>query len=253
MKYALITGASSGIGEAFVYKLDSLGYTCIMIARREERLKQIKAKLLNDAIIIQADLSDKEQCLNLLKQIKDYKIDLFINNAGLGYCGLFDSYDLSHDINMIDVNISAFSILLKYMIGHMSLYNGGTIINVASIAGLMSAGPYMSTYYASKSYVVSLTKALQCELKQQKSSIYLACLCPGPVLSEFDTVANVQFSLKGITAKKCVEETIKGIKKRQSVIIPTRTLKVAMALSFIVPDKIMIKIVSKNQKKKIYR
>lgn len=253
MKYALVTGASSGIGEQFVYALDKRGYTCILVSRRENRLIEINNKLKHTGIVITANLAKEEECFKLCEKIKDYKIDVFINNAGLGYCSDMLSYDISYDINMINVNIKAMHILLKYMLLHMKIYNEGTIINVASIAGLMSAGPYMSTYYATKSYVVSLTKGVVQELKDIKSNIYVGCLCPGPVKSEFDKNAGVEFSLKGISSELCVKEALKGIDRQKTVIIPTFRLRAAMALSHFVPQSLIIKFVSKNQKKKIYK
>lgn len=253
MRYACISGASSGIGEQFVKELDHLGYHCILIARREDRLVRINEQLKHKGIIICADLSKEDECFRVCELLKDYKIDIFINNAGLGYCFEHSSYDISYDINMINVNIRAMHILLKYMLSHMEHYNEGTIINVASIAGLMDAGAYMSTYYASKSYVVSLTRGIQYELKKKNSSIYLGCLCPGPVKTEFDKVAGVEFSLKGISVQQCVSAALKGMKKKQDIIIPTFKLKTAMALSRFVPRSLMMKIISENQRKKVYR
>lgn len=249
MKYALITGASSGIGREFAIKLDQLGYTCILTARRSEQLNELNNQLINKGHIIICDLNHESE--KIINYIKDYKIDIFINNAGLGYCEQFSDYDLSHDINMIDVNIKAMHILLKEVINHMKHYNEGTILNVASIAGLLKAGPYMSTYYATKAYVVSLTRGLQYELKKQKSGIYLGCLCPGPVKTEFDTQANVSFSLKGISVRQCVDAAYKGMIKKQKIIIPTLSLKLLIFLSAFVPTSLVIHMTANNQKKKI--
>ena len=89
-KYALITGASSGIGYHFAIKLDSLGYNTIIVARREERLKELAVKLINDPVILPYDLEDEDNCKNLLEKIKAYNIEIFINNAGLGDLNLFN-------------------------------------------------------------------------------------------------------------------------------------------------------------------
>ncbi len=249
MKYALITGASSGIGKEFALKLDSEGYICILVARREDKLIELNKQLNNKGIIIVCDLSQDYHLV--IEKIKDYKIDIFINNAGLGYCGLFSDYDISYDLNMIDINIKAMHILLKEILNHMNKYNEGMILNVGSIAGLLQVGPYMSTYYATKSYVVSLSKAIQFELKKQNSNIYLGCLCPGPVKTEFDKNAHVSFSLKGISAHQCVEEAYKGMIKHKAIIVPTVSLKILITLSRLLPQSLITYIVSINQKKKI--
>ena len=96
---------------------------------------------------------------------------------------------------MINVNIKALHILTKFMIQHMQKENHGYLLNVASVAGLLPAGPYMATYYATKSYVTSLTCAIAKELKDNKSDVYIGCLCPGPVQTEFNAKANVYFPL----------------------------------------------------------
>ena len=126
----------------------------------------------------------------------------------------------------------------------------GRIINVASSAGLLSAGPYMATYYATKSYVVSITKAVAEELKEQGSNIYVGALCPGPVDTEFNENADVIFALRGITPRFCVKEAIYGMKKKQVIIVPSLKMKLAVMGQKLLPSNILMKIVAKQQKKK---
>ena len=244
-KYALITGASSGIGEEFAKQL-SKDYCLILTARREDRLLKLKENY--DCEIIVADLSIEEDCYRLMDSIKDIKIDVFINNAGLGDCGCFCNTDLSKDLNIIDVNIKAFPILTKLMITHMQKYNQGYILNDASSAGFFPAGPYMATYYASKSYVRSLTLAIAHELKD--SNIYIGCLCPGPVDTEFNEVANVEFALKGISKEYCVKYAIKKMFAKRTIIIPGVTMKLAVSLGKFLPVQCLVRIVAHNQRKK---
>lgn len=254
--YAVITGASSGIGEEFVKRLAREGYKIILVARREDRLNEIKAQLdaaEAESQIILADLGQISECRRLVEEISDKKIGVFINNAGFGDCGRFDETDIDKELSMIDVNVKAVHYLTKSMVKKMEKQHGGYILNVASSAGLLPAGPFMATYYATKAYVASLTRAVAEELRQRKSHVYIGCLCPGPVDTEFNSVANVEFALKGISAEYCANYAIDQMKKRKVVIVPTATMKFSTTGSRYVPQKTLIKIVAHQQKKKIYK
>ena len=128
--------------------------------------------------------------------------------------------------------------------------NNGYILNVASCAGLMPAGPHMSTFYATKSYVTSLTQGIARELKEKNSNVYVGCLCPGPVDTEFNDVAQVKFALKGIRADYCAKYALSKMKKRKVVIIPTIKMKLAMTSGRYLPNYLYIIIASFQQKKK---
>lgn len=251
-KYAVITGASSGIGKEFAIQL-SHDYHLILVARRKERLEAIAKQLKTPCEIIIADLSKEEECYQLFDKIKTYPIDLFINNAGFGDCDSFFHSDLDKETQMIHVNITALHILTKLVLNHMQKRNSGYLLNVASSAGLTPGGPYMATYYATKSYVTSLTRAIAQELKEQHSDIYIGCLCPGPVDTEFNDIAQVEFALKGISASSCVQYCLKKMFQRQIVIIPTLKMKIALTLGKWIPSSLYIKIISHQQKKKIQR
>ena len=250
MKTVLITGATSGIGMEFARALASEGYGLILTGRRTERLLALKDEMDTDCRIITADLADEAQCRKLLEDVADTEIDVFINNAGFGAVGSFLETDLDKEITMIRVNDVAMHILFKGILQRMHARGGGAILNVASSAGLLPGGPYMAAYYASKSYVVSLTKAVATELREQGSKVYVGCLCPGPVDTEFNRVADVVFSLKGISARQCVAECLAGMKRRKTVIVPTAKMKLAVFFGRFVPDKLMLKITAGQQKKK---
>lgn len=252
MKYAVVTGASSGIGKAFCQELDKQGYHLLLVARRKERLQQLKQQLHHASIFV-TDLSQIDNCYRLYDHIKDRQIDLFINNAGFGDCGSFTEADLNKDLQMIDVNIKALHILMKLVLKQMIKADRGRILNVASCAGLLPGGPFMATYYATKSYVTSLTRAVAKELKNQHSHVYVGCLCPGPVDTEFNQIANVEFSLKGISPDDCARYTLKMIKKRKTVIIPGTSIKVAAGLAKVLPVAICLTAVAYQQKKKLYK
>lgn len=251
MKTALITGASSGIGMEFAKRLADRGYRLIVTGRREERLKELSDEADVEVVIISGDLSKKKECFKLLDKLKNEKIDIFINNAGFGVAGSFLETDIDREINMLKLNDMAMHILFKGILKKMDAAGSGYILNVASSAGLLPAGPYMAGYYASKAYVSSLTRAVACELKEQGSKVKVAALCPGPVDTEFNERADVVFALKGISVEKCVSEAFKGMDKGKIIIVPGFTMKLAMALQHIIPYPILIKMTGHQQKKKL--
>ena len=250
MKTAFITGATSGIGKEFARRYADQGYRLILTGRRTERLGELQQELKCECRIITADISDEAQCKSLLSDMADENIDVFINNAGFGTAGSFLETDLEKEISMIKVNDIAMHILFKGVLKKMQDQGNGTILNVASSAGLFPAGPYMATYYVSKAYVTSITRAVAHELKEKGSSVYVACLCPGPVDTEFNMNADVTFALKGITAEKCVDECFKGMSKKKTVIVPTLRMKTVMIGQQLVPDSVVIKMTAGQQKKK---
>ena len=251
MKTAFITGATSGIGMEFARALASEGYRLILTGRRTERLRDLQQTLDVECRSIPADLADEGQCRKLLEELSDTQIDVFINNAGFGAVGSFLEMDLDKEITMIKVNDIAMHILMKGVLRKMQKQGSGSIMNVASSAGLLPGGPYMAAYYASKSYVVSLTKAVATELKEQGSGLYVGCLCPGPVDTEFNSVADVSFSLKGISVRECVRACLAGMKRRKTVIVPTLKMKLAVLSGRFIPESLLLKITAGQQKKKL--
>ena len=254
--YAVITGASSGIGAAFAPLLAKEGYSLILAARRKDRLeeiqKQVEPYLHQDAICLvhAMDVTDPKACDRLMDMIWDVNVGIFINNAGFGDCGDFRDTDVAKEMDMIDVNVMALHYLTKRVLNKFRRQKMGYLLNVGSVAGLMPAGPYMATYYASKAYVVSLTRAIQKELKDQHSRIYVGCLCPGPVDTEFNQVANSEFIMPGISAASCASYAIKKMKQRQKVIIPSLPVRILMGLAYITPAPILIHMISRVQLRK---
>ena len=251
-KYAVITGASAGIGACFARRLAKEGYPLVLVARREERLQELAKELQTECKIVVCDVSKTEECIRLMDELKELPIGIFINNAGFGDCGHWIKGSLDKQLDMIDVNVKAVHTLMKFALIHMEKDDEGYVLNVGSSAGLIPAGPYMATYYATKAYVVSLTEAVAKELKDAGSRIYVGCLCPGPVDTEFNRVANVTFALKGISAEYCADYAIDKMFQKKSVIIPTWYLKIALTLGRLLPRKLYISIAGMQQKKKIY-
>lgn len=269
-RWAVITGASSGIGAEFARQLWARGYDLLLVARRMERMETLKKELFEsekgstnhggerNILTLSADLSDIHGVDALIRKVeelqeeeKSSEVGVWINCAGFGAAGPFSEIETEREVDMIRVNVTGLHILTKAALHIMERQNYGQILNVASSAGLFPGGPYMATYYATKAYVVSLTRAIAQELKEGTSNIYIGALCPGPVNTEFNDVANVKFALTGITPQNCVQYALKGMDRRKTILVPTITLKAATFFSKLLPAGFILPLVGHQQKKKI--
>ena len=233
---ALITGASSGIGRDMARYMSKLGYDLVLVARNEGGLLKIKEELKTKIQIITADLSIKEECYKVYEKAKN--IDILINNAGFGVFGEFVETDLEKEINLIETNITAVHILTKLYLKDMVKRNQGHILNVASIAGFMP-GPLMAAYYASKNYIIALTRAINKELKKSNSKVKMSLLCPGPVNTNFNNVADVKFKVKALSSEYVAKYAVDKMLKGKLLIIPGLLIKIAKVLTKILPIPIV--------------
>ena len=241
---ALVTGASSGIGLEIAKYLGSLGYDLVLVSRN---ILEIKEKFPTKVELISMDLTKEEDCYQLYEKYPD--IDILVNNAGFGLFGMFNETDLDRELEMIDLNVKAVHILTKLYVQEFEKRDRGRILNVASIAGFMP-GPLMSTYYATKNYVVSLSSAIKEELKRKKSKVSISILCPGPVKTNFDKVADVTFSLKGKESCYVAKCAVEGLLKKKFYIVPGISIKLLRIGSKIIPTSILTKFVYLSQKRK---
>lgn len=239
MATAIITGASSGIGREMAIILSEMGYNLILAARRGDKLEELKKELGTPVEIMTIDLSKEENCFSLYERCKEKDVEILINNAGFGAFGDFSKTELSRDMEMLDLNVKAVHILTKLFLLEFKEKNCGKILNVASAAGFMPAGPMLSTYYATKAYVLSLSRGIAKELKKSGSKVTVSALCPGPVKTEFDAVAGVDFQGVGMSAKKCAEIGISGMLKGKTVIIPGILMKAGKFFTKILPDSVI--------------
>ena len=182
--------------------------------------------------------------------VKNENIDLLINNAGFGLFGDYEDVDLLKELEMIDVNVKAVHILTRMFLKDMDKRGSGRIINVASSAGLLKGGPLMSTYYATKSYVVSFSLAIYEELRRKNSNVKISVLCPGPVDTNFNNVAGVKFNIKSLTAEYVAKYAVKNFLKGKFNIVPGFMIKCAKFMSKITPDFIVAKICYHMQERK---
>ena len=236
----LITGASSGIGRDMARILSEQGHDLILVARRKKKLEDLKKQLNTNVEIISMDLGSTFNCMKLYNKVKG-NVDVLINNAGFGLFGSFTETNLEKELDMIDLNIKSIHILTKLFLKEFKERNSGYILNVASSAGFMP-GPLMATYYSTKAYVLHFTEAIYQELKEQNSKVHISCLCPGPVHTEFNKVANVEFNIKGLDSYDVASYAIKKMFQGKLIIIPSLKMKLACSLSRITPTKLLLKI-----------
>lgn len=248
--YALITGASSGLGKEFAYALAEKGYDVILVSRSIEKLEEvsqkIKEKYARKVLIFPFDLGKRESFDKLFEDTKELDIEVVINNAGLGKVGMFNEISDNDDYAMIDINVTAMHMILKH---YADVMKQGYILSVASIAAFVP-GPKMATYYATKNYILAYAEAIRFELKKMKKDVSVTILCPGPVNTNFNSVANVNFSLHGISPEKCTSYALKRLFKKKKLALPTFTVRSASRLLRVVPHRLSMNECYKMQKKK---
>ena len=250
---ALVTGASSGIGKEIAIVLAKKNIDLVLLARREEQLEQLKQNLLQSYPVqivgFSCDLKNEESCKQLVSQFPD--VQILINNAGFGDAGDFLTTSLEKELDMIAVNIKAMHILLKTFSQHWAKQDQtGYVLNVASLASFQ-AGPKMATYYATKAYVLHLSEAFAFELKKAKKPIFITTLCPGPVATEFNQVANVKFAIKELSPQKVANAGVKGMFHKKSIVIPGLKGKLGIFFSRFISRKMAQRVVCRVQEKKI--
>lgn len=247
---ALVTGASSGIGKEIARYLAKLGYDLIIVARSTDKLNELKDGLsMVDVRVITLDLSREQDALDLYEHLKGEEIDFLVNNAGFGAYGRFIDVPLEKELKLIHTNISALHILTKLYLKDMVERNRGYILNVGSSAGFL-AGPTFSSYYASKNYVVRLTQAIHEELRRDKINVKISALCPGPVNTNFNDVADVKFVVKGLSAEYVAKYAVDNTLKGRMLIIPGFMMKCTKFFQHFVGENLLTRISYNVQSKK---
>ena len=246
---ALITGATSGIGRDMAALLAKQGIDLIIASRDTKKMKQIARRLPVDVRIVAVDLSKEADCYYLYEEVKDENIDILINNAGFGAFGYSWEVPLETELNMLDLNVRAVHILTKLFLQDFMEKDSGYILNVASSAGFL-AGPLMSTYYATKSYVLRFTEAIHEELRRSGSHVKISALCPGHVETGFDKRANVRHSIGGVSSKKVAKAGIDGMFRGKVVILPGAFMKLTYIGEKCLSEPLMLKAAYHAQSKK---
>ncbi len=225
-RWALITGASSGIGAAFARKLAARGMHLILTARRQELMEELAEELDTrhgtKSEIIVADLSDPDEPARLFEEVRsrDVQVELLINNAGFGNVGIVDETDVDRMLQLIRLNISALTELTyRFLPGMLERGHGG-IINVSSVAAFQPVA-YMSVYAASKVFALHFSEALWAETNER--GVTVTALCPGTTSTDFFDVAGVSGWLKkrrSQTPEQVVRAALKGLDKGRQYVVP---------------------------------
>lgn len=191
--FALVTGASSGLGAEFARLLAADGWSLVLVARSAAPMEALATELRSSGVtvhVIPTDLADPTAPAALFHELQSrgVAIDVLINNAGFGSHGRFDQSDAAQQMAIVQVNVAALAHLTRLFLPAMVAAGRGRIMNVASVAGFLP-GPLMAVYYASKAFVLSFSEALHEEVRGQ--GVRVAALCPGPTRTEFADVAGM--------------------------------------------------------------
>lgn len=249
---ALITGASSGIGYELAKLFAEDGYTLILVARNKIRLDIFAEELRQQhgikVEVIEKDLSLEDASIEIYNEIQalNISINVLVNNAGAGSCGLFHEIEYKKALDMIKLNITSLTLLTRLFLIDMIRKGNGKILNVAS-TGAYQPGPYTAVYYATKAYVLSLSEALTNELKDYGISV--TTLCPGATRTEFAERAGKAGLKSAMEAKDVARIAYKGLNKNRKVVIPGLQNKMAIVMSKVLPGSITADIVRKIQQK----
>ena len=255
MKTALITGASFGIGYELAKIFANEKYDLVLVARNRERLNEIESELkrYNNIRIktMVKDLANPSSPQEIFDELKydQIEVDVLINNAGFGLLGSFTELSLKEQLDMIQVNITSLVHLTGLILPTMINLGKGKIMNVASTAAFQP-GPNMAVYYATKSFVLSFSKALYRELKDK--NITVTALCPGPTKTEFQKRArmeniNLERSklMPYMSAEKVAIAGYKGLMKGKKVVIPGLLNKIGTKLVKIFPESLVLDLIYK--------
>jgi short-subunit dehydrogenase len=254
---ALITGASSGIGEQLTRRFAGNGFDLVLVARTEHKLHELGRSLVDahgiQSTVIAADLSDPVSPARVVAQLEDdgIHVDALVNSAGVATYGRFVDLDLEGELRMLQVNVVALTHLTRLLLPGMVSRRSGRILNVASTAAFMP-GPLMAVYYASKAYVLSFSEALTDELRG--SGVSVTALCPGPTRTGFQARAHMEDSRlvhdrQLMDAAAVARAGYAGLIAGDTVVIPGMRNRVQAFLPRLLPRAIVRRAVRSAQER----
>lgn len=243
-KWALVTGATAGIGESFTRLLASKGFNIALVARDEARLHERAAALREkygvQTFVLPADLATAQGCAAVEDYLQEFDIEVLINNAGFGINKAFTISDLKAEQDLLDVLVRTPMRLMHVILPKMKARNSGTIINVSSVASFIAGG----TYSASKSYLTVLSESLHTEVRDTK--VKISALCPGFTRTEFHQRGRMK--MKGLPdfmwldSDQLVAASWSDAQSGKAVSIPGWQYKILIALISLAPRSAVRKI-----------
>jgi uncharacterized protein len=252
----VITGASAGIGVALARVFARHGHELALVARREDRLRaladEIAATGARKPLVIAADLQRPDAARVIGEALAAHGVEpqFMVNNAGFGFVGLASDHERDEALAMIDVNVRALTALSLAFIDSLARHRGG-LLNVGSMAGFLP-GPGMAVYYATKSYVLSLSEALHSELKSR--GVRVTLLAPGPVPTEFAERAGVSAGLASgpltQSAERVAELGFRGLMRGQRVVVPGLANKLVAFVVPLFPRRLLLRLVDSRQSRR---
>lgn len=243
-QWALVTGATVGIGESFTRLLASKGYNIVLVARDEVRLHERAASLREkygvQTFVLPADLATKSGVKSVEKYIKTYEIDVLINNAGFGINKAFTLSNMSDEQDLLNVLVRTPMRLMHVILPGMKERKSGTIINVSSVASFIAGG----TYSAAKSYLTVLSESLNAELKD--SGVKVSALCPGFTRTEFHKRGRMKMNglppFMWLKPDKLVAKAWKDAQENKPISIPGWQYKLLVAIVLITPRSVIRRV-----------
>lgn len=254
MNTSLITGASSGIGEAFARRLAALGRNVFLVARSEDKLVTLCNELGREnrvrAQYFVLDLSQPDAGERLFAEVekRGLEIDLLVNNAGFGSMGDFVKLDQARELNMIDLNVKALVDLTYRFLAPMRQRKRGAIINVASTAGFQPV-PFMATYAATKAFVLSFSEAIWEE--NRPYGIEVLALCPGVTETNFFEAAHGHKppARAAQTADEVVDTAMKALGRGKGHVVSGLSNLVMVEAERLIPRSVVVKVAGKMMRK----
>lgn len=238
---ALVTGASSGIGETIARQLAADGTSLVVVARDSARLEKLAAELSVDVEVLTADLADRAAVVRVAERIAsdDQPIDLVVNNAGLGYSGRFSDLDYERERNVLDVNVTALHELSHAAAVALTRRGGGGILNIASVAGYYpTAGN--ATYAATKAFVNSFSESLHQDLKA--AGVAVTASCPGFTHTEFHDRADIDKStiqkFLWHDSDRVAKQALEAVGKNKARVIPGLLYNTLVGLLKVLPLRV---------------
>jgi hypothetical protein len=238
----LVTGASEGIGLALARRFAAAGHRVVLVARRAELLEQVAADIRStygvEAVALPLDLALTDAVERMVTALAERQlyVDVLINNAGAGLAGPFVQHDAAEVGRLLDLNVKVLTLLMRRFLPDMCVRGRGGVLNVSSLGGY-APGPYQAAYYASKAYVIGLTRAVGFEVRGQ--GVRVAALVPGPVNTRFHARMYADNSLyrwliPAGSAEGIARSAFRGFRWARRVIMPgllTSPLALAMHLT----------------------